>query len=319
MSKTFVSLTGGLGNQLFQLSAAINIAGDDEIVLLSRYGQPRSQIPGIPDLMGFSLSERISLEPNGRNTYIQDVARKGINFTLSAGVGLSAFRSNPLVRKSAEVVTSFAASIDLTKRVRVRGSSGVGFDSRLNEPQSNSLLVGYMQSWRYLEIDNFMQALGFALPRFGNDWFLEMQATAQQENPLVVHVRLGDYRNTEGFGFPSKAYFERAVAEIQKSESGQRIWIFSDEPDAALDFLPSSIVNSSPRVILPPLEASHPATTLAVMSLGKAFALTNSTFGYWAATLARVDGSRVSIPDPWFANNEAINEMADPSWLRLRR
>ena len=162
-------------------------------------------------------------------------------------------------------------------------------------------------------------ALNNCVPRYGADWYFKMQELALQENPLVVHVRLGDYREAPEFGFPSKEYFDRAILEIQESKDSQRIWLFSDEPHEALAFLPNSIVDSNPRVIFPPSYALHPAPSMAVMSLGRSFALTNSTFGYWAATLSGVESSKVAIPDPWFANGAVINEMANPRWRRIHR
>lgn len=319
MNKTFVSLTGGLGNQLFQLSAAINIAGEGEIILLNKYGLPREHSTGQPDLLGFLLSKRISLHPESNSALFHAIARKGVNFALSSGLDISRFRRNGYARKSAELLTSLVVSIDIGESVYVRGSHGIGFDDAMTTPRHRSLLVGYMQSWRYLDLEKIMVALNNCVPQYGSDWYFEMQELAIQENPLVVHVRLGDYRDAPEFGFPSKEYFDRAISEIQDSSGSHRVWIFSDEPNEVLSFLPRSIVNSNPRIIFPPAHARHPATSMAVMSLGRSFALTNSTFGYWAATLSGVEGSKVTIPDPWFANRAVISEMANPRWHRLPR
>lgn len=319
MNKTFVSLTGGLGNQLFQLSAAINIAGEGKIILLNKYGSPREHLNGEPDLLGFSLINEISLHLESNSALAHAIARKGINFALSSGLDISRFRSNRYVKKSAESLTSLAVSIDIGEKVHVRGSRGIGFDQATTIPRHHSLLVGYMQSWRYCDLEQLLIALNNCVPKYGSDWYFEMRALATQENPLVVHVRLGDYRDAPEFGFPSKEYFNRAVSEVQDLIGSHRVWIFSDEPHEVLSFLPQSIVNSNPRIVFPPLHAQHPATSMAVMSLGQAFALTNSTFGYWAATLSGVNGSKVTIPDPWFANRSVINELANPSWHRLPR
>jgi hypothetical protein len=84
VNKTFVSLTGGLGNQLFQLSAAINIAGEGKIILLNKYGSPREHLNGEPDLLGFSLINEISLHLESNSALAHAIARKGINFALSS-------------------------------------------------------------------------------------------------------------------------------------------------------------------------------------------------------------------------------------------
>ena len=56
-SKFIVSLTGGLGNQLFQLAASMNISDDSEVLLTSAYGSPRAYKNLTPDIFAFSYQE----------------------------------------------------------------------------------------------------------------------------------------------------------------------------------------------------------------------------------------------------------------------
>jgi len=319
MSKTFVSLTGGLGNQLFQLSAALHIAGDDPVVLIRSYGRPREESPGTPDICGFQLGDQVSLHRETEKGILNLVSSKGVNFTLSSGLQVSKVRSNLFVSSMVRGLTSVTASMDLGSPVIVQGARGIGFDQKLDRNLKHRLLAGYFQSWKYFDREKMSRAVNWPSPKYGLKWFHEMSSLAEVENPLVVHVRLGDYRQAPEFGFPSKTYFDNAVTSLREDHGPQRIWLFSDEPKAALDYLPTWIVKSNPRMIVPPTDSAHPATALAVMALGKSYALTNSTFGYWAASMSGVMGSRICMPDPWFETHSEIQDLADPSWIKITR
>ena len=55
-----VFLSGGLGNQLFQLAAALaNSSGP--VILNGSLGYPRSDDRGVPDLMQFNLPSRVKV------------------------------------------------------------------------------------------------------------------------------------------------------------------------------------------------------------------------------------------------------------------
>ena len=319
MDKTYVSLTGGLGNQLFQFSAALKMANGHEVVLLNGYGKPREHVPGLPDICGFSTAESVRFETQNRWNVARKIASKGVNFTHSTGLNVSRVRNNKFVRRFSIWATSLIASLDLGTFVRVKSSRGVGFDQELDWKGQNDLLIGYYQSWKYIDRTLIKNKLGGAVPLFGGEWFEEMRELSNYEKPLVVHVRLGDYRNAPEFGFPSKEYFDHAITLLRGRNQESRIWLFSDEPQNALEFLPDYFEKLNARIVTPPRNASHPATAMAVMSLGKAFVLTNSTFGYWAAVLSGAQSSQIVIPDPWFEKLDPIIDFADPSWLRIPR
>jgi hypothetical protein len=67
----------------------------------------------------------------------------------------------------------------------------------------------------------------------------------------------------------------------------------------ARDLIPSHL---TVPVIEKTLDGASSAEVLKVMSLGKVFVISNSTFGWWAAYLAGFEHNdvRTYYPEPWF-------------------
>ena len=55
MSRNYLHLTGGLGNQLFQWSALLATGSDKSLVIDTSNGEPRKAPNGKPDLLAFNL------------------------------------------------------------------------------------------------------------------------------------------------------------------------------------------------------------------------------------------------------------------------
>lgn len=117
-----------------------------------------------------------------------------------------------------------------------------------------------------------------------------------------VHIRGGDYRKAPGIGLLSKAYYRRALQELQV-DSGAEITIFSDDPDYA-----SVIAKSlSSQYQLNFSNVKSPLFLLAEMSESSAFIGSNSTLSWWASFFSQ--SSRIAMPNPmylqdWFADRD---------------
>jgi hypothetical protein len=57
-----ISLTGGLGNQLFQMYAGLSF-DKNQVRLTSKFGNPRKTC-GLPDLLHFQLPYRVEVIPS---------------------------------------------------------------------------------------------------------------------------------------------------------------------------------------------------------------------------------------------------------------
>jgi len=93
---------------------------------------------------------------------------------------------------------------------------------------------------------------------------------------------------------------------------GNPIWLFSDSTEATFletfDFIVDKFVDPSFDLT--------PAETLVLMSKGKAFVISNSSFSWWAAYVAS-ENSPVIAPSKWFRSLPDPEDLIPSNWIRL--
>ncbi len=94
------------------------------------------------------------------------------------------------------------------------------------------------------------------------------------------------------------------------------VWLFSDEPDAALEWLKPQV--RPDRVVSPPV-GSHSLESMLLMSLMRALVIANSTYSRWAAFIGETQGRPVVAPQPSWASDvhEEPRDALLPGWLTL--
>ena len=57
--KTTIALAGGLGNQLFQLAAGLNLSKNTQLAIDVTLGHPRTSINGVAEVLNFRLPNNV--------------------------------------------------------------------------------------------------------------------------------------------------------------------------------------------------------------------------------------------------------------------
>jgi hypothetical protein len=91
------------------------------------------------------------------------------------------------------------------------------------------------------------------------------------------------------------------------------IWIFSDDTEIAKKLLEIPI-SLNPFWLEP--ESHDTLATFDLMKSGNAYIIGNSTFSWWAASLAYSKPEIVIAPSPWFAGMKEPKDLISPNWLR---
>jgi hypothetical protein len=305
--KLRVFLTGGLGNQLFQLAAAIAVSNINDVILHDEIGCPRLNSNGRPEIESLVLPDSVRVESVGKfNGFISKV----IGFNLRSGFNprkIEAIGNGPL-----SAISSLILSIYFGVSTRVIKSNSLGFDARINDIKTNSVLVGYFQTYRYIEkigVENFVK-----FPKSNNPKVKEYAKLSEVDAPLIVHVRLGDYRNEPDLGVLSETYYTLAISKLWATNKFNKIWLFSDEPIFALESVPAELRS---RVVLIDSDGLSSVETLEVMTYGSGYIIANSSFGWWGATLRKKIDSPVCAPEPWFRNISEPLDIRPKSWLNF--
>jgi hypothetical protein len=306
----YVMLAGGLGNQLFQLACAYSRTSEDVYLDVS-LANPRVNEFGFVDISDFRLGPEVKFfNPAGS----KHITSRAANFILRSGIKPKKFEEFKIVQKSANWITS----ILLSRRTRTWVDVSQGLDNgyfNLPSKRRNEYLIGYFQSHRWLSHDDFkVHFKNIALKKKCE----ELDAFLEEEkgfNAVLVHVRLGDYKLERDFGIPDSSYYMEALTRINEIEKIERIWLFSDEPNEAIQFCPEQF-RDLVRVV--PEFNEKSAVTLEAMRHAKSYVIANSSLSWWGAKLSYAERPLVIAPAPWFKAKPEPTDIVPEDWIRLR-
>ena len=261
---------------------------------------------GIPDLLSFKLPEQVSISSKKGNFFFEKLAALNLRNGISAKDNFHKKYINIVVN----IFSSMLFSIRYSTPIKLVNAIGLGhFSHRVSD--SNKLLLGYFQSFKWASIPTTKEKLMQLKLKEYTGVISEYLQLSRIEEPLIVHVRLGDYINEKTFGVPSLNYYANAINRMTEGYDIKKIWLFSDEPEKAKGFIPTKYWDKL-RVI-PEIEGSA-AKTLEIMRFGKYYIIGNSTFSWWGAFLSYTPNTRVIAPTPWFMNSKSPIDLIPTEW-----
>jgi hypothetical protein len=281
--RSVLILQGGIGNQLFQINACLNLR-PAKIVL----------IQANPRLLGISFEENLLSEL----CQIESPSMVEKEFGRMIGKYLIHLNFNP---KGLERVPFFKKLILATLRITVsmvyRTSLTFVLDSVEQIPggKSGVFICGYFQNQF---ISNELTSRKFVSSDTASSEFQEYRKLALEEAPICIHVRRGDYLMNPEFESLNYEYYRDAMDDLFGRLSTRSIWVFSDSPEIARE-----VVHSIPGYELRYIEriGKSDLETLELMRYCTGFIVANSTFSVWSA-LARYDANApVIAPNAWFS------------------
>lgn len=288
----WVSLKGGLGNQLFQYAAGRSVA--------DRLGVPLRVDPG-------------TLGESGPRNFELD------SFESRLEVARFRFREKALLKS----VRGLTKLVTQDARLAVASNLGVALEipfqlnPHLDHVRTPAILDGYFQSWKYSKsiattLRDELRAISEPSP-----WYFAIRdELIGLEDFIGLQVRLGDYLKHPTLGHVTPSYFSSALKLLPFADETIPIVVFSDEVDRVKD------LGLTPRgrkiiAISPPRE-SRPIESLNLMSLARHLIISNSTFGWWAAWLGHTENRHVLVPEPWALMSEVKSDDLVPAeWGQL--
>ena len=301
--KKVVVLTGGLGNQLFQLAAGLFASSPDRLMIEDKLGRPRLNSQKSPEIdsleFPFDLNY-LSLPLGGRfgkfaTTILFKVSSKSFNSVVTQRLWL--------ILKSTAL------------RVGLFLSDGVGYDPRLIANTDARCIIGPFHCFRYLEYPAVNELMRPMKPSFYPKWLKDLGELSQIEKPIVLHVRLSDYTNISELGILTNSYYKKSLALAVKDFPNSRVWLFTDEEGPALEMLKDldrenlRIINNDP---------SDSAANLEAMRFGHCFVLSNSTFSWWGASLSHSPNAKIFCPENWFKTKENPKDLIPQNWIKVK-
>lgn len=300
--KRYLVITGGLGNQLFQLAGAMS-STNDQINVVSCLGQPRL-FNGELEISRLDLSGRAAFLKCNKRHYL---STRIYSLLLSSVTRRQYLHKNFLTRYLILALGSFVLSVHLKSFVWPRVSIDIGFDNDFKYRHGN-IFIGYFQSFNQIN-----QARDTLLNAFGK--ILPIDSIKDFDPPdLVIHSRLGDYRSEIHFGTLGSDYFSKALESVSYFINPKNIWLFSDEPELAITLIPEAYRD---KLCVVGGSDDSPLKLIATMLKGKSFIISNSTFSWWSAFLSQ--SNIVIAPRPWFAEGKTPNLLIPETWIQINR
>lgn len=307
--RVFVRLIGGLGNQIFQISAALDQASNSNIdLLILQDGSKDYQ--WVEDIIKNSRAEyevrpRIYKCPK----YLAKLSNVLLvcNLELKVWKGVFGLISLHLI-KLYFLVRYF-------EKIKVYTPNNLGY---ANIPHNvNAIyLNGYFQSFRYSENINVPKSIIKMFPK--NECQIHMRnlkkISKYDGNTIAMHVRRGDYLTNQHFGVLSSKYFEKALANIGEKFENAQVFLYSDDVKEAQKLFDD--VQIASFLILENCQHNS-VCTLIEMSSHRGFILSNSSFGWWAARLSRAEPRNILVPDPWFKDIESPKDIVPEDWTKI--
>lgn len=308
----YIYLTGGLGNQLFQFTHGKYMQKHYKANLFidPNLGNPRTNIHNEPELVSlighcpeFSQIKKISF-----------LFKKVTGFRLRNGLSPKRYEKLLPLRVFIVFISKIIMSIYFKKLVSIIAAYDVGFSQFIKLSSRNTFLIGYFQTYRYICDDSIRDELRSLVRRNHKILLDSMNDIARLERPLVVHVRLKDYKNEPDFGSLPIEYYEKSIAEAFNCKSFNKIWLFSDEMELAKSRIPKQFLN-----MIREFDDTQwtPSQSLALMSIGEGHVIANSTFSWWGAMLS-TSPDLVIAPDPWFIEKVEPKDLIPDNWVRIK-
>jgi len=305
-SVLIVSIGGGLGNQLFQFAAGLSLVSEGILGLETQLTIPTKNSLGEPELLSFKLPKNVIVERSRRTSKFTMKSTNAIML-----IGKSAFR-NPhipgvgLIKAAASTIIS----LYMRRALHLIAAQGIGYHEVVLKPKNN-FLVGYFQSFRWSDEKKIKTTLKELELKNSNSELDEFSKLSRVEKPLIVHVRLGDYKAIESFGIPSLEYYGSSIRSMVNQYKFENIWVFSNEIELARSYIPVEF-----HKICRWIEdvGNSASVTFQTMRLGYGYVIGNSTYSWWAAFLSRLDDVPVIAPTPWFKGEPSPREITPPYW-----
>jgi Glycosyl transferase family 11 len=304
-------LAGGLGNQLFQITALISLFPNQIIEIDGFVSKSRLDKSGKPEIFNFDLPQFLNLN---KRKFGAGLVSKSSGFVNRVKANPRIYEKSIFFQSIVNLINKLLITAYFRRPTRYLSPANIGYDEMII-PNGDLVISGYFQSYKWHSRETKSLVIETLRIKSPTKELSELIFLVQREKPIILHVRRGDYRGISEFGLLSAAYYQNGLSKILSLKNFANLWIFSDEIEvmkAELKFPKAIKVRWFGRF------GESDAEVLELMRYGRAFIISNSTFSWWAAYLAYDKNAPVIAPSKWFQGLDDPKNLIPPYWLTVK-
>ena len=280
-----VELVGGLGNQLFGLFFALAVS-------------EKFKCDFVLDKTLISLGSNSS-----RNLELEKfaISSKRIKFTESKLAKI------PFLRR-----TRFGRRL-IAKTVLM--NSAFDFEKSQKKLTSKSRYRGYFQDWLFADcIEPNLLNYSLTVKDLSNSLQKHLKDLAN-ENPILVHVRLGDYLKFSSVYQPlPEKYYLSAIAFLNETEPLRPVWLIIEDLSEVKSLYPN-LVSLASRCLDKSSDLED-YETFYLMATCERLVASNSTFTLWAAWYIANKHGEAVVPSEFLVSG-VKSKLIDSRWHQI--
>ena len=220
-----IPLFGGLGNQLFQLSFALQQENRFKQVILDVSNLSSRQQAELNESNLIELLPAKFKLQNIKNPYI---VRKIINLALRASTQENPVKFRKYLKSFIKLLLNAYFSARYLNIYNTYISNGIGFPAEDISDRRDLLAIGYFQTYVYADSSPANQILKR----------LKTEETLNEVHRTVgVQLRLGDYLNDPNFGLLNENYYRTTLNSLLSKVPDIKVVIFTNDPVTGLKLL----------------------------------------------------------------------------------
>ena len=293
MSRNFVYLTGGLGNQIFQICAALSESPSHDL-LVKAWGNPASN-GEFPEVAALNWPSNVQFEKTRKL-----VITKFISLLLRSGLKPSSASRSIMERWLRFIIASY---LFFTQGIfsKVILNRGIGFSQKKSKSGKSHFFIGYFQSFVFAE--HLLSCNALDLLSTSEEVEINLTGT------VGLHIRLGDYLREDKFGIPGEAYYLNSLFSIPKYQE-KKLIVFTNSPNLVREYFPNLPWG---QIAIHANNEDNSVETLKDMANCEYLIIGNSTFSWWAAFLSK-KVKVVTYPHPWFKSTPEPARLFPRNW-----
>ena len=252
------------------------------------------------------------------NQLFQHVFGQSLAIKLGADLlyDISFFEADPYNNQS--VLKLIAPMAEITEIAKLVGegsyilSEGVlgSLSDQINLPDDAKVLAldGYWQNEQLLDrsvVSETYSVIAHSHHDIGES--VIARDIVSHENSVAIHLRRRDYGH---MGLCKESYYVGSIDFILKRFPDAKLYVFSDEPNFAQQFLGQRYTNTTM------VSSGGDLADLYLMSLCKHFVIANSTYSWWAAYFAEDKGGLTICPKEWITLEGVVSPCPD-RWIKV--